>query len=83
MNDVEAAITKRALELAEKFGQHSGELRGMAGDLSDRQSLREFLLNVTGAIRGASDKDEMVRHNAFSLVVAAFDPRGKTGLSSN
>jgi hypothetical protein len=81
MNDVEAATANRALELAEEFAQHSAELRGMARDLDDWRSLRELLPNVTGAIR-TSDKDEMVRHNAFSLVVAAFDPRGETGLSS-
>jgi hypothetical protein len=82
MNDLEAAIAKRALELAEEFDRHGAELREMAGDLSDWQSLREFLLNVTGAIR-ASDRDEVVRHDAFSLVVAVFDPRGKTGLNSD
>jgi hypothetical protein len=82
VNDIEAAVAKRALVLATQFAQYGPELRGMAGDFTDWQSLRDFLLEVTGAIR-ASGEDEMVRHYAFSLVVATFDPRGETEIGSN
>jgi hypothetical protein len=83
VNEIEVAVAGRALELAREFDQRGEDLRGLAGDFGEWQSLRDFLVNVTRAISGASEEDEMVRHFAFSLVVSAFDPRGESGLTSN
>jgi hypothetical protein len=76
MTQTQDAVIRRAMELARAFRTGGEELRDIAGDMDDHETLRRFLLDVMPALRvEPGDPEFMLYLFAYNLVVDAFDPR--------